>query len=123
MELIRKEVEEKMEKYGIKNVYRSVGRDYEELEMQASVDGVGLSEGLWHGVQMSVGAAMIDRSKTLLEWEGVRGAKVIYCADVVVFRSEEAFRRWESGEILVYFCGRDGLQIRENLVSVNNIKS
>ncbi len=98
-------------KHGILRVWNSVGLDWEWLEARAYQDAQDVlavredGELDYFGVQMGLGAPMIDRGKTVLEWEDLREVRMRVSADVIIFRDYDSWKRWESGEVVLWGAG------------------
>ncbi len=99
-------------KHGILRVWNSVGLDWDYLEARAYQDAVDVlalredGELDYFGIQMGLGAAEIDRGKTVLEWEDVREVRMRVSADVIIFKDYESWKKWEDGEVVLWgACG------------------
>ena len=110
------------EKYGVKRVWNSVGFDWDWLETRAYSDAQNVlalredGELDYFGVQMGLGAALIDRGRTVLEWENLGDVRMRVSADVIIFKDYDSWKRWEDGEVVLWGdCS--GINIKECLLN------
>ncbi len=109
-------------KYGIKKIWNSVGFDWDWLEARAYDDAMNVlavredGELDYFGVQMGLGAALIDRGRTVLEWEDLGSVRMRVSADVIVFKDYESWKRWEDGEVVLWGDG-SGINVKECLLN------
>lgn len=117
-----KELDVVYEKWGILRVWNSVGLDWDYLEARAYEDARDVlalredGELDYFGVQMGLGAAEIDRGRTVLEWEDVRSLRMRVSADVIIFKDYDSWRKWDDGEVVVW-GGAEGVQVKECIIN------
>jgi len=92
---------EMKDKYGLLGMYSRTGMDYEKVEEEGDIDGLGLCGGNPYGVQMSLYVVRgFDREVEMMEDARMYGKKLrmVVQSDVLVFKDEESKERWEKGD-------------------------
>jgi len=107
------------DRYGIDNMYFRVGGDMDDVEAGAYYDASAYMKSKYFGVQMSLCAPILDRDKSMLEFEDVGSVRMHYCADIIVFKDFESWVSWDRGDFTIWSNMQSGVQVRDNKSGIN----
>jgi hypothetical protein len=87
---------------GVIDFYSRWGNDEMELFAEAEIDAMCLPAGYISSTQITYGAAVIDRTETILEFEIKNKIKGNIRVDIIIFDTAESKQNFEDGKVLIW---------------------
>jgi hypothetical protein len=88
---------------GVIDFYSRWGNDEMELFAEAEIDAMCLPAGYISSTQITYGAAVIDRTETILEFEMKNNIKKGNIrVDIIIFDTAERKQNFEDGKVLIW---------------------